>query len=294
MKKFQKGFTLAEILIAVALIAGILTATMAITSRVTKIVKRVDNKLDAQVISGTVFSLLEDDLKNRLDYVGAPFQLKSAKDDNDQLLFYVRKPAYQEVSAKLRNVSLTHYFMYNGRFYRGAMGTVFSEEQQESLKSGHLVLDDELNIFSTSSGDRLPTRMKSEFVEEIASGVLKMEVGVTVLEDGDLVYKKATKVASAEGSLNLSEVSSVMVTLASVDVRTFEQIEAMRENNEEIWQDMALPFVEAEEEVELEFEPKFGPSEIWNEAVYNRIEAGGRVGSLFKQVKIHQFVFYPN
>ena len=297
MKILKKGFTLIEVLVAVAILVAILTATMLVSLKVTKIIENVDADLDSQVITSKVFGLFDEDLSNRLVYAGAPFLYKQNNERNDEFFFYVRRPSYQEVSADIRDLSLIHYYVEEGKLYREAIGTVYSSEPQVALTSGHLVLGIETGEEEAVQESRYDTASsisiaaKKKFADELAQGVLKLELGFAREMDGEFVYETAKTFSDEEGLVNLAESTAMVVTIASVNQKAYNALTSLAENDPELWDKILTPFNDVEGE---KVEYAFGPSEEWNQVIINRIQEGGRLKEFFQKMKIQQFIFYPN
>ncbi len=297
IKKPLAGFTLAEVLVSVALIAGILTATMTIVSRVTKIIARVDAKVDQQVVAGTISTTLQDDLRQSLKAYNAPFWIKKGNSsENDQISFYVRKPAYQEVGRNLRDISLVHYFVDKGSLYKGSIGTVFASTPQVDIKKGNLVFSDQANVFlqkedSQEKEHSFPSKLDPQFINKIFDGVIKFDIRFVQKNITDN-RNQGTQglVKKDDDSLDLNRASAVVLTIATLNSDTFKIVKEMELNNPDIWADLMEPLKSSEDLVET----RDTLTEDWSEAVDEMIAGKGRIGSIFRNVKIDQFTFYPN
>ena len=285
--KNAKGFTLVEVMLSLLIVSFILLITMQVTGGVTKIIADLNGRLDTQATTGISFSIIQDDVSSRLDRVDSPLNhFSDPETGNDQLSFYIKKPAFQEVSVKTRDLSLVHYLCRNGELLRGSVGLVFSEEEQKDPLKGHLVLGTEYNIFKGNNRDDFPSALPGSYFDVLASGVLRFEVGFMGETSDGYAYIPGSKVVKDKNAVDLSLVDTAVITVVTVDAKRFYQIKELARNREGLWAELAERF---EEMPEHEFDDaQLGPIYGWERAAEDAIAEGGRLADFFRAMSVQQ------
>lgn len=175
------GFTLVELLVAMAILAIILVGTVQITGIAQGSVRWAEKKIASDSGARQLTALLERDLREMIRRPDAPFEFQ-VRSGNDALAFLATRAGYARGDASAdRSASLVRYDTDpDGRFTRACLGFGFEGEDTVPLDPDSAlpdIPDDNRQIVSDTV-----FRVEFEFLVDDGSAILRQQKAPAALD----------------------------------------------------------------------------------------------------------------
>jgi len=197
------GFTLVELLVAMAVLAILLGLFTQMIDQAQRSVATSERHLDADRVARAAFDLLGEDVACQFSHNFLPLGW-SKRPGNDVLAFYTSRPGY----AGDRDASWVEYRVNPGSLERGARGMEFGAPDVKTSE-----LESLIRAYSSADGPSIEAADR----EVIARGVVRFETAFLArLPGGTGAGLRAAppELAAPPGGIDIDNIDAVVVSVA--------------------------------------------------------------------------------
>lgn len=199
----RRGFTLLELLVALAVVGVVLTTSATITSHALSIHRTARSRLDAERTASTVCGQLRGDLAARVRRAEAPVRFTKRPGNDTLTLLTARRGIPLQAPTADRRVTIASYRVADHRLERAAAGLAFGDDPaaRPSLDRGTLAL-----LEFPAEGPEPPA---DDAFQPLAPAVFRLELS--------FLLTGTNSKPAAQPPADPADVAAVVVTLATLD-----------------------------------------------------------------------------